>query len=79
MRVEQVILNGPGRLLTITWADAVERAATAPVRSAQLGWGRQTISAAHATVTVTATRIPVPRLMCALAFLCRPRYRSVLA
>jgi hypothetical protein len=61
----------------MTWAAAVECAPTEPVRSAQLGWGRQANSAAHATVT--ATRIPVPRLMCALAFLCRPRYRSVLA
>jgi hypothetical protein len=46
-------------------------------RFAQLGWGRHTNRAAHATVA--ATRTPVPNPILAPALRCRPRYRSVLA
>jgi hypothetical protein len=47
------------------------------VRSAQLGWGKHTTSAAQAKVT--ASLIPTRRLPGALGLRCRPRYRSWVA
>jgi hypothetical protein len=76
-----------GRLFTIAWLAAMERAAmeraameraaSVLVRLAQLGWGKHTSRAAH--VAVTANRTPALSLARGLGLRCRPRYRSCAA